>query len=101
MLLKALKCPVCGAELQVEPGAALCTCSYCDSTITIPKNLERRETLYNRAVFLRQSDEFDKAVAAYEELLQEDNEDDGPADPGGCGLQGGAGIRADGCARRV
>ena len=70
-----LKCTVCGGELEVNADTSVGVCRFCDSTILIPKNLDRKGNLYNRAVFLRQNNEFDKAVSAYEDLLKEDNTD--------------------------
>lgn len=70
-----LVCPVCGGELDVNADFSVGVCKYCDSTITIPKELDRKGNLYNRAVFLRQNNEFDKATATYEDILKEDNSD--------------------------
>ena len=70
-----IKCTVCGGELEVNSDLTVGKCKYCESTILIPKNLERKGNLYNRAIFLRQNNEFDKAAAIYEDILKEDNED--------------------------
>jgi tetratricopeptide (TPR) repeat protein len=73
--LAILRCTVCGGELDVNPDFSVGVCKYCESTITFPKELDRKGNLYNRAVFLRQNNEFDKAVSAYEDILKEDNDD--------------------------
>ena len=73
--MPVLKCPVCGGELEVNSDLTVGVCKFCDSTIVIPKELDRKGNLYNRAVFLRQNNEFDKAVATYEDILKEDNSD--------------------------
>lgn len=73
--MAVLKCSVCGGELDINGDMSVGKCKYCDSTIMIPKNLERKGNLYNRAVFLRQNNEFDKASSVYEEILKEDNAD--------------------------
>ncbi len=73
--MAVLKCTVCGGELDVNSDLSVGKCQYCGSTITIPKELDRKGHLYNRAVFLRQNNEFDKASEAYENLLREDNSD--------------------------
>ena len=73
--MSILKCSVCGGELEVTPDLTVGKCKYCDATILIPKELDRKGKLYNRAVFLRQNNEFDKAASIYEEILKEDNED--------------------------
>lgn len=70
-----LRCTVCGGELEVNADMSVGVCKYCDSTITIPKELDRKGNLYNRAVFLRQNNQFDKAMAVYEDILKEDNTD--------------------------
>lgn len=73
--MAVLKCTVCGGELEVNADMSVGICKYCDSTITIPKELDRKGQLYNRAVFLRQNNEFDKAEDTYEDILKEDNTD--------------------------
>ena len=70
-----LKCNICGGELDLSADMSIGVCQYCDSTITIPKELDRKGNLYNRAVFLRQNNEFDKAAVIYEDILKEDNTD--------------------------
>lgn len=73
--MAVLKCTVCGGELELNADCSVGVCQYCGSSITIPKELDRKGNLYNRAVFLRQNNEFDKAVLTYEDILKEDNAD--------------------------
>ena len=73
--MAVLRCSVCGGELELNADMSVGTCLYCRSVITVPKELDRKGHLYNRAVFLRQNNEFDKAELVYEDLLKEDNED--------------------------
>lgn len=73
--MAVLKCNVCGGELELNSDMSVGTCLFCNSVISIPKELDRKGHLYNRAVFLRQNNEFDKAELVYEDLLKEDNED--------------------------
>lgn len=73
--MAVLKCTVCGGELDVNADLSVGVCKFCDSVITIPKELDRKGNLYNRAIFLRQNNEFDKALATYEDILKEDNSD--------------------------
>lgn len=73
--MAVLKCTVCGGELEVNADMSVGVCKFCDSVITIPKEIDRKGKLYNRAVFLRQNNEFDKAENAYEDILKEDNSD--------------------------
>ena len=37
MKLEILKCPSCGANIEVEEGADSCECEYCGATITVSK----------------------------------------------------------------
>ena len=67
------RCPVCGGELEIDEKMHIGKCQYCDSTVAIPQNFEKIGNLFNRANFLRQSNQFDKAMGVYEEILKEDN----------------------------
>lgn len=73
--MAVLKCTVCGGELDINTDLSVGVCKFCDSVITIPKELDKKGNLYNRAIFLRQNNEFDKALATYEDILREDNSD--------------------------
>ena len=73
--MEVIKCYVCGGELEVNEDMSIGRCKYCDSLIAIPKRIGTKEALYNRAVFLRQKNEFDEAISIYEDLLKEDNTD--------------------------
>ena len=73
--MAVLKCSFCGGELEVNSELTVGKCQYCGSTIIIPRQLDRKGNLYNRAVFLRQNSEFDKAAETYEDILKEDNSD--------------------------
>ena len=73
--MAVLKCNICGGEMDLSTDLSVGICQYCDSKIIIPKNLDRKGNLYNRAIFLRQNNEFDKAVLIYEDILKEDNAD--------------------------
>jgi tetratricopeptide (TPR) repeat protein len=67
------KCKICGGDIQVEIGAAFGTCDSCQTTSTLPKaNEERIVNLFNRANHFRRLNEFDKAMATYENILNED-----------------------------
>ena len=71
-----LKCPYCGNEnVEINKELTVGKCEYCDSTFLIPKEFDKKGNLYNRAVFLRQNKEFDKAISAYEDILKGDNTD--------------------------
>ncbi len=67
---------MCGADLQVKDGQTIATCEYCGSTQTIPNsNDERKVALYNRANSLRLASEFDKALFAYQAIVNEFKEE--------------------------
>ncbi len=71
-----IKCKMCGGDIEFIPGATYGTCEYCGSTSTIPKaNDEGKLNRYNRANHFRRQCEFDKAVAAYEKILEQDDTD--------------------------
>ena len=66
---------MCGGELNVNEEITVGICQYCNSTIAIPKNLGERSQMYNRAIYLRQNNEFDRAISVYEDMLKRDNTD--------------------------
>ena len=71
-----IKCKMCGGDIEFIPGATYGTCEYCGSTSTIPKaDDEQKLNRYNRANHYRRQCEFDKAVAAYEKILEQDDTD--------------------------
>lgn len=71
-----IKCKMCGGDIEFTPGATYGTCEYCGSTSTIPKaDDEQKLNRYNRANHFRRQCEFDKAVAAYEKILEQDDTD--------------------------
>lgn len=72
--MEALKCKMCGGNLQVTEGQSYGTCDSCGTTMTIPKTVDERIlNLFNRANDYRLNNEFDKALATYESILSEDN----------------------------
>ena len=71
-----IKCKMCGGDIEFTPGETYGTCAYCGSTSTIPKaEDEQKLNRYNRANHFRRQCEFDKALAAYEKLLEQDDTD--------------------------
>jgi len=74
--MAVLKCKMCGGDIQAKDGVAYGTCESCGTTSTLPKvSDERKANLYNRANHFRRQNDFDKAVQAYENILNEDNAD--------------------------
>jgi tetratricopeptide (TPR) repeat protein len=65
---------MCGGNIPGVDGAVFGTCESCGTTSTLPKaNDEKIVNLFNRANHFRRLNEFDKALAAYENILNEDN----------------------------
>jgi hypothetical protein len=63
-------------DIRAEEGQRYGTCDHCGGTMTRPNAAdERRVNLFNRANHFRRQNEFDKALAAYENILCEDNSD--------------------------
>ena len=71
-------CGGCVIPAQLEGGEQqyFGKCDFCGTTSTLPKvNDERKANLYNRANHYRRQNEFDKAIQAYENILNEDSSD--------------------------
>ncbi len=68
------KCKYCGGEMgEVEGLKSVGKCKYCGSKQTLPKlHDEKRANLFERANHLRRNNEFDKAEALYEQILNDD-----------------------------
>lgn len=70
------KCKMCGGSLEVSDGMSVVECEYCGTNQTLPTVTDdRKANLYNRANHFRRSNDFDKALSAYERILNEDNSD--------------------------
>lgn len=71
-----LKCKMCGGILYNTANNKIVTCEYCGTKQTVPcLDSERIADLYARADEYRRKLEFDKAMALYEEILNENTED--------------------------
>ena len=67
---------MCGGTVEFEPGATVGVCDSCGTQQTLPRlDDDRRANLYDRANHFRRSNEFDKAMSLYEQILNEDNTD--------------------------
>ncbi len=68
------KCKYCGGEMgEVDGLKSVGKCKYCGSKQTLPKlHDEKRANLFERANHLRRNNEFDKAEALYEQILNDD-----------------------------
>lgn len=70
------KCKMCDATLKFNPGDSVTECEYCGTMQSLPKyDDERIGNLYNRAEHYRKNNEFDKAQALYEEIVNEHPQD--------------------------
>ena len=71
-----LRCKMCGGTLETDSTQSVAVCEYCGTKQTLPKlNDDRKVNLYDRAGHFRRNNEFDKALAIYEQILNEDNTD--------------------------
>lgn len=74
--MTVFKCKMCGGTVEFEPGATVGTCDSCGTQQTLPRlDDDRRANLYDRANHFRRSNEFDKAMSLYEQILNEDSTD--------------------------
>ena len=71
-----IKCKLCGGDMELSPDKSFGTCAYCGSTMTLPRvDDEQRAAVFNRGNHFRRIGEFDKALAVYERIVQEDETD--------------------------
>jgi tetratricopeptide (TPR) repeat protein len=62
---------MCGGSLDVAAGETIIECEYCGTQQTLPKTTDENiQALFNRANLLRQKNEFDKAEAIYEKIIE-------------------------------
>lgn len=67
---------MCGAPLVLNENDRVTVCEYCGTQQTVPKlDDERRVALYDRANHVRRANEFDKAAAIYEQILNDEPTD--------------------------
>ncbi len=71
-----LKCKMCGGDIELSQDKTFGTCEFCGSIMTFPKvDDEQRAAMFNRGNHFRRIGEFDKALAVYERIVQEDEND--------------------------
>ncbi len=74
--MSIFKCKMCGGALDIAENATTVVCEYCGGKQTLPKLSDDKTTrLYDRAGHFRRNNEFDKASAIFEEILNENNTD--------------------------
>ncbi len=65
------KCKMCDAILSIQEGDSVAVCEYCGSAQSLPRfSDEKMLNLFERAGHYRSNNEFDKAQALYEEILE-------------------------------
>ena len=71
-----IKCKMCGGDIILTEDKTVGICDSCGSTTTFPKiDDEQRAASFNRGNHFRRIGEFDKALAIYERIVQEDDTD--------------------------
>ena len=71
--MSLLKCKMCGGDMAFEENATVATCEYCGTRQTLPKrDNEKRLALFERANLYRRENDYDKAMALFEQVLSED-----------------------------
>lgn len=74
--MAVLKCKMCGGDIELSADKTIGVCDSCGTTMTFPKvDDEQRANAFNRGNHFRRSGEFDKALAVYERIVQEDEND--------------------------
>ncbi len=68
-----LKCKMCGGDIEADAAQTYGTCSHCGSTMTLPRAADEQiANFFNRANHFRRQNDFDKAMTAYENILNMD-----------------------------
>lgn len=74
--MAVIKCKMCGGDIELSPDKTFGVCECCGSTMTFPKlDDDQRAAAFNRGNYFRRIGEFDKALAVYERIVQEDETD--------------------------
>lgn len=70
------KCKMCGGTIEFKLGDTVGVCDSCGTKQTLPRlDDEKKANLYDRANHFRRNNDFDKAMAIYEQILNEDSTD--------------------------
>ena len=71
-----IKCKMCGGDIVLSEDKSIGTCDSCGSTMTLPRiDDEQRAAAFNRGNHFRRIGEFDKALAVYEHIVEENEAD--------------------------
>ena len=75
--MAVFSCKMCGGSLEISGDMTVAECEYCGTKQTLPKlDNDKKANLYDRANHFRRSNEYDKAAAIFEQILEEE-----PTDP--------------------
>jgi alpha-tubulin suppressor-like RCC1 family protein/tetratricopeptide (TPR) repeat protein len=75
-IMTIIKCKMCGGDIELAADKTFGICECCGSTMTLPKvDDEQRAAAFNRGNHFRRMGEFDKALAVYERMVQENDTD--------------------------
>lgn len=70
------QCKLCGGRILFEKEDTVGECESCSVKQTLPRlDDDKKANLYDRANHFRRNNEFDKAMAIYEKILEEDSTD--------------------------
>ena len=71
-----LKCKICGGDLEIKENSNVTVCKYCGTEQALPKiDNESIRNQYERATHYRKNNEYDKAIAIYENIINEEPTD--------------------------
>ena len=74
--MTVIKCKMCGGDIVLSEDKSIGTCDSCGSTMTLPRiDDEQRAAAFNRGNHFRRIGEFDKALAVYEHIVEENEAD--------------------------
>ena len=74
--MSIFKCKMCGGTLEINNNETVGVCEYCGTKQTLPRlDDDKKTNLYDRANHFRRSNDFDKAMGIYEQILNEDKTD--------------------------
>ncbi len=72
--MAVIKCKMCGGDMELSPDMTCGKCEYCGSVMTLPKvDGEQTAAAFNRGNDFRRIGEFDKALAVYERIVEDDD----------------------------
>ena len=74
--MSVFKCKMCGGTINFNFGDTVGVCEYCGSKQTLPRlDNDKKASMYDRANHFRRTNDFDKAINIYEQILNEDKTD--------------------------